>query len=126
MDFDNYLDKEYANGLFKMMSEYEDKPIFYGGLIKNHGVLYMQRRFYGVTRNLLQKICKGIKNIDFSRYEDEWFGKVVDYVRNDIQNSDKKKDMFFMGMDESKVWHKSFKDKGVYLHLGRGLSKSEK
>ncbi|OLY78726.1 hypothetical protein AYI68_g7218 [Smittium mucronatum] len=126
MDFDTYVNKEYANGLFKLMSEYEDKPIFYGGITKNHGVVYMQGRFYGVTRSLLQKMCNSIDNVDFSPYEDVWFGKVVDYVRKDIQNSDKKKDVFFMGMDGSKVWHKIFKDKGVYLHLGRGLSKSEK
>ncbi|OLY80043.1 hypothetical protein AYI68_g5871 [Smittium mucronatum] len=126
MDFDAYIDKKYVNSALKLMIDNEEKHLYYGVLTDNHNVYYMQGRFYGTTRRLLQDFCEIKDEVDFFYAEDVWFGNVTQIIRKKIREIGTGKDLIFMGVDETKVIHKKFKDKGVYLHLGRHLSDSEK
>ncbi|OLY84417.1 hypothetical protein AYI68_g1418 [Smittium mucronatum] len=125
MDFDAYLDKNYAYGVIKFMMDNSDKRIYYGNPYMDKKVkkVFMGGNFYAITSPLMADYCSCNIPTPMSVPEDEWYGNVLTDCTKEL-NDGKNHQIQYMYNDMKKILHKEYRSSGVHLRLGRGVYKS--
>ncbi|PVU90338.1 hypothetical protein BB559_004686 [Furculomyces boomerangus] len=119
MDFDVMIDKEYMAKVIRHMVDNSEKRIYFGDPMtyEKDRAVAMNGKIYGMTRKLMSDYCKcGVKRPN-TGLEDIWFGfQISDCVKKKFEG---KVVYSLLNVDNSKLFHKNYTDKGVRLQLGR-------
>ncbi|OMJ08719.1 hypothetical protein AYI69_g10968 [Smittium culicis] len=120
VDLDTYFDKNYVLSVLKFLSENSEKRIYFGNPRLYSNKLYFEGRFYAMTQKLVEDYCKCKPSVPKINPEDVWLSHTIaDCLSKDpsvnIEN------IHHMLNDETKIYHKEYKIKGLHLKLGRNI-----